>query len=222
MLRTGKQTPLILRCVEVILVVIGAVLLTSILFLILPLTQAISKPPRADVQLADFDAANIPPPPPPIEDEPEEPESEDVEPPKLEEDLPLPDLSQLELAMNPGLGDGLLGGDFTINLDKAISGKKDIDALFSLSDLDQPPRVIHQTQPVLTAAIRKKAPGTVWIAFVVNDRGRAEAPKVMSSSDAVFDQAALKAVMQWKFEPGKRKGKPVRFRMRVPFTFPKG
>jgi protein TonB len=30
----------------------------------------------------------------------------------------------------------------------------------------------------------------------------------------------MKAVKQWKFEPGKRKGQAVRFRMRVPITFP--
>ena len=34
-------------------------------------------------------------------------------------------------------------------------------------------------------------------------------------------ETALKAVKQWKFEPGKRKGKPVQFRMRVPITFQK-
>ncbi len=36
------------------------------------------------------------------------------------------------------------------------------------------------------------------------------------------DSAALTAVKQWKFEPGKRNGKAVRFRMRVPISFPKG
>jgi protein TonB len=38
----------------------------------------------------------------------------------------------------------------------------------------------------------------------------------------VFEAPALKAVKQWKFEPGKKNGKAVRFRMRVPITFPKG
>jgi len=30
------------------------------------------------------------------------------------------------------------------------------------------------------------------------------------------------AVKRWKFEPGKRGGKPVRFRMLAPITFPEG
>ena len=36
------------------------------------------------------------------------------------------------------------------------------------------------------------------------------------------ERPALAAVKKWKFEPGKKGGEPVRFRMRVPITFPKG
>jgi len=42
---------------------------------------------------------------------------------------------------------------------------------------------------------------------------------VQQSPDPVFDRAALDAIKKWKFEPGKRNGKPVRFRMRQPITF---
>jgi len=45
---------------------------------------------------------------------------------------------------------------------------------------------------------------------------------VQNSTDPIFEGPALAAIKQWKFEPGKRKGEPVRFRMRVPITFPKG
>jgi protein TonB len=48
-----------------------------------------------------------------------------------------------------------------------------------------------------------------------------ENPLVQSSSNPAFEAPALAAVKQWKFEPGKRNGEPVRFRMRVPITFPK-
>jgi len=32
---------------------------------------------------------------------------------------------------------------------------------------------------------------------------------------------AINCVKSWKFEPGKRNGEPVRFRMMAPITFPK-
>jgi protein TonB len=56
----------------------------------------------------------------------------------------------------------------------------------------------------------------------VDRDGRVRNAKVLSSTDPAFEGAALSAVKKWKFEPGKRKGQAVRFRMRVPVTFPKG
>ena len=128
--------------------------------------------------------------------------------------------------MNPGGGfsEEWMGGDFAVKLNNVAAGGEgaDVDALFSMADLDQPPRVIYQPGPILTPQLRKKAPGTVYILFIVNQSGRVENPMVQKSSDPVFEAPAMTAVKQWKFEPGKRNGKPVRFRMRVPISFPKG
>jgi len=204
----------------------GAATLTTGLFLVLPLMQAIGKPPETDLVVQGVDTAELPPPPPPMEQEPEEePEPEDEPPPELTEEAPPLDLSQLELALNPGngLGEGWLTGDFAVKLDTVSDGDgDDVDALFSLADLDQKPRVVYQPAPLLSPALRKRAPATVNILFVVDVRGAVENPVVQSSTDASFDKAALAAVKQWKFEPGRRNGQAVRFRMRVPITFPKG
>ena len=131
------------------------------------------------------------------------------------------DLSQLELALNPGFSGDWVGGDFSVKLNATAAAGDDVDALFSLSDLDQKPRVVHQPAPVLSRQVRQKSPGTVYVIFVVDQSGRVESPTVQQSSDPVLESAALSAVRQWRFEPGKRNGKPVRFRMRVPITFPK-
>ena len=58
--------------------------------------------------------------------------------------------------------------------------------------------------------------------FIVDERGRVVEPRVRNSTDPIFEKSALTAVKRWRFEPGKRNGKPVRFRMLVPITFPKG
>ena len=42
---------------------------------------------------------------------------------------------------------------------------------------------------------------------------------MQKSSHPAFEQPALQAVRRWRFEPGKRGGKPVSFKMRVPITF---
>ena len=200
---------------------VGALSLALAFFLVLPLIQAINKPPTSALALQSVDSVNLPPPPPPPpEDEPEEEEPEE-QPPELMEEAPPLDLSQLELVLNPGFSGDWLGGDFAVNL-QTVASDDEVKALFSSADLDQPPRCIHQPGPTLTTKLRRKAPGSVQVIFVVNERGRVENPIVQSSSDPIFERPALAAVKQWRFEPGKRSGEPVQFRMRVPITFAKG
>jgi protein TonB len=206
-----------------LLVLLGAVGLTFLLFLVLPLMQTLSKPPSTDMIVQSVDTAKLDAPPPPPPEEPQKETPQEDTPPELNEEAPPLDLSQLELALNPGISDGWTTGDFAVKLNTVVSsGESGVDALFSVADLDQTPRVIYQPGPMLTRELRKKAPGTVYIIFVVDQEGRVENPMVQKSSDPIFEKPALNAVKQWKFEPGKRNGKPVRFRMRVPFTFPKG
>lgn len=201
----------------------GAVGMTLGFFLVLPLMQAITKAPETDLVVQSLDTADIPPPPPPPEEEPEEEPEPEEQPPELAEEQPLLDLSQLELALGPSIGEGWLGGDFALKLDTVVKGNNGggVEELFAVADLDQKPRAVYQPSPVISAPMRKKAPGTVYVLFVVDPDGKVEDPVVQKSTDPVFERAALAAVKQWRFEPGKRKGQSVRFRMRVPITFPK-
>jgi len=211
------------RVLHRVLVLVGAVGFALGLFLVLPLIQAISATPLADSELRSIDTANLPPPPPPPPEEEkkeEEPEPEE-KPPDLEEVSQPLDLSQLELALGGGIGDGWMTADFAVKLDTKVASAQESEALFSLEDLDQKPRVVHQPGPKLDKALRQKAPGTAYVLFVVDPSGRVENPTIQSSTDPIFEKPALAAVKQWKFEPGMRKGQPVRFRMRVPVTFPK-
>jgi protein TonB len=218
-----KQNSIAVRLRHRLWVVLGAALLTMLFFIILPLMQTIGDSPVADMMLQSVDTANVPPPPAPEPEKEKEPE-EEPPPPALAEEAPPLDLSQLELALNPGFGDGGFGaaGDFAVKLNTVVSQSEGSDAIFSMADLDQKPRVIHQPGPTLDGAARKKTPGTVYILFIVDQRGRVENPVIQQATDPVFEKPALAAVKQWKFEPGKRNGEAVRFRMRVPVTFPKG
>jgi protein TonB len=191
------------------------------LFMVLPILQVITKPPPKDLTIRTVDVVNVPPPPAPPMQEPEEPEPEEQPPPAPAVDAQPLNLSQLELTLNPGNG-GFGGGDFAVNLNGLTGNSKEIDAIFSLSDLDQKPRIIYQPAPIYPPELaRKNMQGTVYILFVVDQTGRTRDLKVQKSTHPSFNNPALKAVKQWKFEPGKRKGKAVRFRMRVPITFQK-
>jgi len=193
-------------------------------FLVLPLLEAISATEPADLVVSAMDTAALPPPPPPPpepEQEEDKPQDDQPPPPALADEAPPLDLSQLEMALNPGMG-GLDGaGDFAIKIAAAggSGGDKGVDELFSLADLDQKPRPVFQQQPTLTALLKKKLPANVVVVFTVDQQGRVENPVVQSASDPAFEQPVLAAIKQWKFEPGKRSGKTVRFRMRQPFSF---
>lgn len=221
MARTTDRT-LARRLVDRLLSLFGAVGLTALFFLLLPLIQAITKERSDTLELVQADTAALPPPPPPPEPEAEPDPPPEPEPPAPTEQNETPlDLSQLELALNPGFSGGWMGGDFAVNLGGMAQSEDQVDALFSLADLDQKPRCVWQPAPALTAKLRKLAPATVYVLFVVDQDGRVDAPRVQRSTNPEFDRAAVNAVKQWKFEPGKRNGQPVRFRMRVPITFPK-
>ena len=224
-----RSTSLLLAAGQRIAAIVGGVALACAMFLLLPLLESITSTNRDDMIVQSIATANVPPPPaPPVEEEEkkeEEPPPE-PDPPKLADVAPPLDLAMLELALNPGTGGGI-GGDFAVKLPvgaaagSAESGEG-VDELFSMQDLDQKPRAIYQVSPQMSPQLRKIAPGTVYIVFVVDQRGRVENPIVQTASDPAFEAAALAAVRQWKFEPGKRNGEPVKFRMRVPITFPKG
>ena len=205
-----------------VVVVIGAISLTLVFFLVLPLMQTIAKSPTADLVIQSVNTIEPPPPDPIVDEQEEEEPPQEPEKLELEPDTTPLTLEQLTLALNPGGVGGWAEGDFALNLNVVTGGGGDVDQLFSIADLDQKPRVIYQPGPTLNKEMRANAPATVYVIFIVDKNGRVEDPKVQKSTNPIFDRSALNAVKRWKFEPGKSGGKSVRFRMRVPITFPKG
>lgn len=201
---------------------LGAAAITLAIFLVLPLMQTLGTPPDENLEVREMSAVLEPPPPPPIEQEepPEPPEPE--EPPKLDESAQPLDLSQLELALNPGMG-GADAAAFALDLSgvlDAAGGDGGLDEVFSLSELDQRPRPVFQRPPRYPSdAAQKRLAGTVYVTFLVDRQGRVVNPKVDGSTAGVFEDAALEAVRSWRFEPGTRRGEPVQFKMRIPITF---
>jgi len=82
------------------------------------------------------------------------------------------------------------------------------------------PRVIHQEDPIYPPGMAyANLRGEVGLRFVVDIEGRVRNPFVTSSTNPVFDQPAIAAVLKWRFEPGQRHGVPVNVRMEMPISF---
>jgi protein TonB len=109
----------------------------------------------------------------------------------------------------PGVGSGALDG--------IGGGSREI---VPSSGLDAPPRARSQIAPQYPHEPRRSGtPGSVTVEFVVDESGAVLAPRVVHASDRVFEEPTLRAVAKWRFEPGRRDGRVVRFRMAVPVLF---
>jgi TonB family protein len=66
-----------------------------------------------------------------------------------------------------------------------------------------------------------KIQGSVWLECVVNEQGDISDVQVTRSLDTEYglDQEAVSAARQWKFEPGRKDGKPVAVRITIELTF---
>ena len=91
---------------------------------------------------------------------------------------------------------------------------------FGLGDLDRIPRARLQPAPIYPSDLRRQGiEGTVVVDFKVDVDGSVYSTTVVEATNPGFIDAALRAVERWKFEPGRKMDKKVRFHMCVPIVF---
>ncbi|HWA86440.1 MAG TPA: TonB family protein [Opitutus sp.] len=89
--------------------------------------------------------------------------------------------------------------------------------------LDNPPHTRSQVSPIYPSELKNLGvTGEVTVEFIVDEAGRVVNPRVVRSTNSGFEDATLRAVAHWRFEPGQKDGRPVRFRMAVPVEFSLG
>ena len=84
------------------------------------------------------------------------------------------------------------------------------------------PKVVREVKPSYTPqAMEAKIQGSVWLECVVNEQGDISDVQVTRSLDTEYglDQEAISAALQWKFEPGRKDGKPVAVWITIELTF---
>lgn len=75
----------------------------------------------------------------------------------------------------------------------------------------QQPKVLTRIQPDYPELARiARLEGEVILEVVINEEGKIESIKVLNSSNNLFNDAAIKAVTQWRFEPGTINNRPVK------------
>jgi protein TonB len=199
-------------------IILGAALSFGI-FILVPFTQMLSGLKPQDKTVRSFDVVQPPPPPPPeLEEPPEEPPPEEP-PPEMTPPPPPMSLTQLELALNPGIGDALAGVGgfeaFALSPDAALEAQ-----LFDVQDLDELPRPIRQVRMEPPTRFRQeRISGLVRVEIMIDEEGRTTVRRIIESSHSDLVDPAREALRQWVWSPPKKNGDPVKARYILPIGF---
>ncbi len=166
-------------------------------------------------------------------DEPEKPDTTSQEvkpllgqpaPPSLDEpparaiptDFPMPVENARVVAMVPtGIVPPVIGVP-----DGVKDGELRPDPTIWSVHLDRTPRAKVQMPPDYPYAMKQTGTsGSVLVEFDVDKSGRVTRAEALKYTDREFVEPALRAVRNWRFEPGRKEGKAVPFRMSIPIEF---
>lgn len=99
-------------------------------------------------------------------------------------------------------------------------GGRGLGNIFDLAALDQRPEARVRINPVYPFDMRRTGVrGEVHVGFIVDSQGNVVDPYIVRSSHSGFEQAAIDAVLKWRFRPGRKGGAAVNTRVVQPLAF---
>jgi protein TonB len=133
-----------------------------------------------------------------------------------------PDVGPLDLepagaGAGPGSGlpDGVEGGTGDLP-----SGTGTGDPISATAPDVVPPRLIFQAQPEYPEAARRaRLQGAVLLQAVIGTSGLVEDVRIVSSASPLFEEAAIRALQQWRYAPATLARRAVRVYLTVTMNF---
>lgn len=135
---------------------------------------------------------------------------------KLASPVPLPNVAPTQNTWGQGLMHP--GGTGT---GQGGRSKPDRSLILTEALVDKPPRLIARVPPAYPAhAETQNIEGEVHVRLLVGTNGRVERVEVLKAHPAgIFETAARRAVLQWRFKPSQFRGQPVRTWVRQRIAF---
>ena len=97
---------------------------------------------------------------------------------------------------------------------------EELEYIFDISEVDRIPQPVYRVAPVYPYEMKQAGvSGSVEVLFVCGADGRVKRVSIKSSTHREFEDSAIRAIRDWRFEPGMKDGKPVNVRMLIPFNF---
>ena len=204
----------------------GALLISTGLFLVIPLTQNLNDTEKDSVEYRTMLMA---PPPPPAFIPPSEEVSDmeiDLQPviPKMERPVEEVPLRQLELSLAPGMGVALSMGIPNIPTINGIDTLADIEKVFNFDELLQVPTLLNgqmiRADFPRELARRGLKEARINLEILIDKTGKVTVNRILSISFAPprLREAAKKAASQARFSITKVNGRPVTVRGSFPMT----
>ena len=197
--------------------IVGGIMCAMFVFYFIPLLKRLEAGFGEKEEIAQIEDPYIAPPEEFVQEE-EIPEEE--EEPEEPEDLSEDDNSDLDLSpLDVEIGKAGTGGKPLLLPSKF---KISSDQLSSFeSNLDTPPKVRSTFAPKYPKKLKsKKIQGRVIVSGTVDESGTVVETGIKKSSGyKEFDEAAMKAVLRWKFTPGKRGDQKVKAKIVQPISF---
>lgn len=107
-----------------------------------------------------------------------------------------------------------------VNIARNSGSAERLGRIFNISELDRQPQPILQQSPVFPPELKKEyQEADVEMGFIINTKGEVLAPYVIKSVNTRFEEAAVRAILKWKFRPGYRGGRPVNTRTQITIKF---
>jgi len=192
---------------------LSAMGLNLALFMLMPhLLNSAPAKPTFDTLLPQIQVVRLKRPESPVSREaPRPPEV------KRQQPAPQPDLNSAALQRPVWpfeINARLPGGPDTIALPPLETNLKalGIGDLFGVVDLDQPLITLTRMPPIYPlGAKRRGIEGSVTVRFIVNEQGSVEKATIIEAQPPdTFEEAVLRCVSGWRFQPGTVDGQPVR------------
>jgi len=205
----------------IVRIILGTVLTTLGIVLVLPFTQYLSGDPRDQLKIRSVDTALPPPPPPPPEAPPPPPEEESQ--PEVDDIQQPPQqlsLSQLESALNPGMGGSAIAGNFSLDSFNVSADTTKAVLFFSLKDLDSRPKRLKAIPAEAPMEVRRRGlKGVVKVEVMIDEKGHVTVGKVVEATHEEMVQPVKQAVSRWIFEPPMKDGAAVKAKYVQPYKY---
>lgn len=198
--------------------ILGGLGVTVLILLVLPLTQWISDSMKRPELERQVDIVREPPQPPPPEPT-EQKEQEQTEELELEAQAEQVDLTQLQIAITPGMGD-VEAGTFSVSGFAVGPDALQDMQIFDIADLDRIPQVMTSPKFVIPRELERAGiRGSVRLVVLITPEGKVLVAGVDSTDHPRLVEHARAFAEKIRYESPMRNGQKVTTKFILPLKY---